>query len=81
MPQFLALLYPSFVASPYQTEFVLLARILLFQPILLGLSGVVGSVTQVHRRFVLFAISPVLYNLGIILGTVYLVSAFLDLRS
>lgn len=72
MPQFLAFLYPSFATSAYQTEFILLARILLLQPILLGLSGVLGSVTQVHRRFVLFAISPVLYNLGIILGTVYL---------
>lgn len=71
MPQFLNFLYPGFVSSPQYTGFVLLARILLFQPILLGLSGVVGSVTQVHRRFVLFAISPVLYNLGIILGTVY----------
>src|ERR1035437_10021376 len=72
MPQFLAFLYPSFATSAYQTEFILLARILLLQPILLGLSGVLGSVTQVHRRSVLFAISPVLYNLGIILGTVYL---------
>ncbi|MHB8710026.1 MAG: murein biosynthesis integral membrane protein MurJ [Minisyncoccota bacterium] len=72
MPQFLAFLYPSLVASPQQAEFVLLARILLFQPILLGLSGVIASVTQVHRRFLLFALSPVLYNLGIILGTVVL---------
>ncbi len=70
MPQFLAVLYPSFVDAPQHAEFVLLARILLFQPILLGLSGILGSVTQVHRRFVLFALSPVLYNLGIILGTV-----------
>jgi putative peptidoglycan lipid II flippase len=70
MPQFLAFLYPSFVTSPHQAEFVLLARMLLFQPILLGLSGILASVTQVHRRFVLFALSPVLYNLGIILGTV-----------
>ncbi|MBI4089058.1 hypothetical protein HY415_03100 [Candidatus Kaiserbacteria bacterium] len=72
MPQFLAFLYPSFVSSPYQTEFILLARILLLQPILLGLSGVLGSVTQVHRRFVLFSLSPILYNLGIIAGTAYL---------
>ena len=70
MPTFLAFLYPNFATSPQQAEFVLLARILLFQPILLGLSGVLGSVTQVHRRFVLFAISPVLYNVGIILGVV-----------
>jgi len=71
MPQFLAFLYPNFSASPYHTEFILLARILLLQPILLGLSGVFSSVTQVHRRFVLFALSPVLYNLGIIIGTVF----------
>lgn len=70
MPVFLSFLYPNFVTSPYQSEFVLLSRLLLFQPILLGLSGVLASVTQVHRRFVLFALSPVLYNLGIILGTV-----------
>src|SRR3989338_779043 len=70
MPQFLAFLYPNFVNSSYQNEFVLLSRLLLLQPILLGLSGVLASVTQVHRRFVLFALSPVLYNLGIILGTV-----------
>ncbi len=72
MPQFLTFLYPDLVNSMYQAEFVLLARILLFQPILLGLSGVLASVTQVHRRFTLFALSPVLYNLGIILGIIVL---------
>jgi len=72
MPQFLSFLYPSLATSAYQSEFILLARILLVQPILLGLSGVLGSVTQVHRRFVLFALSPVFYNLGIILGAVFL---------
>ena len=76
MPQFLGFLYPDFTTSPYQAEFVLLARMLLLQPLLLGLSGVLGSVTQVHRRFTLFAISPVLYNLGIIAGTVFLYPRF-----
>ncbi len=72
MPEFLAFLYPDFAASDQNESFVLLARMLLIQPILLGLSGVLGSVTQVHRRFALFALSPVLYNLGIIFGTVVL---------
>lgn len=71
MPQFLSLLYPNLMASSDQAGFVFFARILLVQPILLGLSGIFSSVTQVHRRFTLFALSPVLYNLGIILGTVY----------
>lgn len=72
MPQFLGILYPSFASSEYQAEFILLARLLLVQPILLGISGILGSVTQVRRRFTIFALSPVLYNLGIIFGVVFL---------
>ena len=72
MPAFLSFLYPNLASAAHQDEFILLSRILLIQPILLGLSGVLGSVTQVHRRFTLFALSPVLYNVGIIVGTVFL---------
>lgn len=70
MPDLLAWLYPSFLETDLYTEFVLLSRLLLIQPILLGLSSLFASVTQVNRRFMLFALSPVLYNLGIILGAV-----------
>ena len=72
MPAFLSFLYPSLTDAPQYDAFVLLARMLLIQPMLLGLSGVLGSVTQVYRRFTLFALSPVLYNLGIILGAIFL---------
>ncbi|HEX5774555.1 MAG TPA: lipid II flippase MurJ [Candidatus Paceibacterota bacterium] len=72
VPSLLFALFPGFEASPEAGEFVALARILLIQPILLGLSGILTSVTQVERRFVLFALSPVLYNVGIIFGTVFL---------
>lgn len=71
-PHLLFFIYPEFVASPYRDAFVLLARILLVQPIILGISGIVTSTSQVNHRFVLYALSPVLYNLGIILGTVVL---------
>ncbi|MEK9160854.1 MAG: lipid II flippase MurJ [Patescibacteria group bacterium] len=72
MPQMLLVLFPNFVDSPRADEFVLLARLLLMQPILLGLSGVLASVTQVNRRFLLFALSPILYNVGIIVGALFL---------
>jgi putative peptidoglycan lipid II flippase len=75
-PAYLFLLFPTFAHSAHAPEFVALVRILLIQPILLGLSGILGSVTQIKRRFVLFALSPVLYNLGIILGTVLLYPRF-----
>lgn len=70
-PTLLTALFPSLMASSGE-EFVLVTRILLLQPILLGVSGIMGSVTQVKRRFVLYALSPVLYNIGIILGAVVL---------
>ncbi len=72
MPAFLSILYPDLMLGSGSESFVMLGRMLLIQPILLGLSGIFGSVTQVHRRFFLFALSPVLYNLGIIMGTMYL---------
>jgi putative peptidoglycan lipid II flippase len=71
-PFFLSILFPALVASEYGSEFVFLSRLLLAQPILLGVSSVLSSVTQIERRFVLFALSPVLYNLGIIFGTLFL---------
>ncbi len=51
---------------------VMLMRILLLQPILLGASNILASLTQLRHRFVLYAISPVLYNLGIIFGIIEL---------
>jgi putative peptidoglycan lipid II flippase len=75
-PQLLFIIYPTFKHSVNAANFVLLERILLIQPILLGLSGVLTSVTQLERRFILFATSPVLYNVGIIVGTVFLYPIF-----
>lgn len=71
MPDFLTFLYPNLSASASRDSFIFLSRLLLVQPLLLGLSGILASVTQVERRFTLFALSPVLYNLGIIAGTIF----------
>jgi len=55
---------------------VLLMRILLLQPLLLGISSLFGVVTQLSHRFVLYAISPLIYNIGIILGITVLYPYF-----
>lgn len=75
-PALLFALFPGFEKGTHAGEFVLLARTLLVQPILLGLSSILTSVTQVKRRFILFALSPVLYNLGIIGGALFLYPHF-----
>ncbi len=55
---------------------VTVMRILLLQPLFLGLSSLCGVVTQIGHRFVLYAISPLLYNAGIIFGIAALYPAF-----
>ncbi len=68
VPDLLENFFPVLFYSPLQDEFVLLSRILLLQPILLGASSLFSTVTQVYRKFILFAVSPVLYNIGIVCG-------------
>ena len=70
-PQLLSLFFPTLSASSLAEEFVLISRILLLQPVLLGLSGLLSTVTQAHRKFILYAISPILYNVGILAGIIF----------
>jgi putative peptidoglycan lipid II flippase len=53
-------------------EYVRLSQLLLLSPLLLGISNLFGSMTQSLRRFFVFAAGPILYNLGIISGIVFL---------
>jgi len=59
-----------------RADLILLMRILLLQPILLGASNTIAALTQLRHRFVLYSISPLLYNLGIIFGAVVLYPHF-----
>jgi len=61
---------PGFSSFEHQ-QLVTFTRILLFSPFLLGISNLLGSVTQSFRKFFVYALSPLLYNLGIIIGIVF----------
>ncbi len=67
-PFFLKLLFPAFARSSSFFDLVHLTRILLLSPVFLGFSNLLASITQISRRFLIYAISPVLYNVGIIIG-------------
>ena len=71
-PSILEILFPRFVESGHIEILVTLTRIMLLQPILLGLSNILAAITQVRARYGLYALSPILYNLGIIGGVVLL---------
>ncbi|QQR82526.1 hypothetical protein IPJ70_00175 [Candidatus Campbellbacteria bacterium] len=69
VPSLSHFLYPGFSINELHV-LVSLTRILLLSPILLGLSNIVASVTQVTKKFFVYALSPILYNAGIIVGVV-----------
>src|SRR3989338_797388 len=71
-PRLLAYLFPQFVEAGYLPALVSLTRIMLLQPILLGLSNIFASITQTRNRYILYASSPLFYNFGIILGIMIL---------
>ena len=71
-PSLVSFIAPGIIEGSSRDSLILLTRILLLQPILLGLSNLFANVTQLRHRFLLYSISPLFYNLGIIFGIVAL---------
>jgi len=67
MPQLTDIVTPGFSEAQRETT-VFLGRILLLQALFLGLSNIAASIIQAFRLFFVYALSPILYNLGIIIG-------------
>lgn len=63
-------LLPGFARDAALPELISSIRIMLLSPFFLGLSNLYSSLTQMRHRFLVYAVSPVLYNAGIILGIV-----------
>lgn len=71
MPELVGLLFPGFISPEAQSELIMMSRVLLLSPFFLGLSNFFGSITQLQNRFFIYALSPVIYNLGIIAGILF----------
>ncbi len=79
----------AFFTAPFLVEFIApgfsvedksltstLTRLMLLSPIFFGLSGIFSSVVQSFQRFFVYALAPLLYNLGIIIGIFFFVPIF-----
>jgi len=55
---------------------VMLMRIMFLSPIILGASNMISGILQVFNRFLVTAVAPLLYNLGIIIGIIFFVPRF-----
>ncbi|MBI5140108.1 MAG: murein biosynthesis integral membrane protein MurJ [Candidatus Vogelbacteria bacterium] len=75
MPGLNPLLFPGFDNQKVE-QVTILSRVLLLSPIFLGLSNILGTLTQTHKRFFLYALSPILYNVSIIGGILLLYPDF-----
>lgn len=66
-PQITDVLVPGFPPAT-KAETANLTRIMLVQPVLLGVGGLFASMQNSYNRFILTAVAPVLYNVAIVLG-------------
>jgi len=71
----MTLLAPGFSAHQIE-QATTLTRIMFLSPIFLGISGVIGGVLQSYKRFFVYSLAPIFYNIGIIIGALYLAPRF-----
>ncbi len=71
-PQLMKLIAPGF-DSGKQTITANLTRIMFLSPLFLGISSILGGILQTFKRFFVYSLSPILYNIGIIVGALYFV--------
>ncbi|MCS6962646.1 murein biosynthesis integral membrane protein MurJ [Thermoflexus sp.] len=71
-PMLVKLLLAPQVPLPQQQLTASLMRIMLITPAVFGLSGIIMGILQAHQRFLWTALAPILYNLGMIAGVLFL---------
>jgi len=71
-PYLMKLIAPGFDAEQ-QRATVELTRIMFLSPLFLGLSSVFGGILQCFKRFFIYSLAPIMYNVGIIIGVLYFV--------
>lgn len=71
MPWLTHIISPGFSVEQHN-NLVTYTRIMLLSPFLFGLSSLFSAFTQVKQKFLSFALAPLLYNIGIVLGIVFL---------
>jgi len=74
-PFFVKFIAPGFSPEKQQTT-AMLMRIMFLSPIILGISNIISGILQIFKRFLVTALAPLMYNLGIIFGILFFVPKF-----
>src|SRR3990167_367772 len=75
MPYLIPLLVSNFSLEKQELT-TKLARIMLFSPIFFGISYIFGGILNSFKRFLVYSIAPLIYNLSIILSTIFLADRY-----
>ncbi|MBN2087952.1 hypothetical protein JW758_06430 [Candidatus Peregrinibacteria bacterium] len=75
LPLYAHLLVPGFIGEDLK-QYILLTRVLLMSPVLFTLSNSYGRILISVKEFLWWGLSPALYNIGIIIGVLFLVPVF-----
>ena len=70
MPFLIQFIVPEFSAEKQATT-VYLSRFLLFSPIFFGFSYLFSAILNSYKRFIISSFAPLIYNLSIIIATVF----------
>jgi len=69
-PWLIAIIAPGFSGEKRELA-VELTRIMFLSPVILGLSNLISGILQVFHRFLVTALAPLMYNIGIIIGILF----------
>ena len=75
MPYIARFIAPGFT-DMQMSLLITTSRIMLLSPIFIGLSNLLGTITQLYRNFFIFSLSPIFYNIGILFGIIILYPHF-----
>lgn len=70
-PDFINTLIGKF-SFEYQAKAIILTRLIFIAVFFFGLSSIFSTILNYFQRFLIYSLAPIFYNLGIILGTVFL---------
>ncbi len=71
-PFLVSIIAPGFSGEKKELAIALM-RIMFLSPIILGASNLISGVLQVFHRFLITALAPLMYNIGIIIGILFFV--------
>ncbi len=75
IPMYAHLIVPGFSQDQIH-EFIFATKLLMVQPLILGISSLISCFAQLKDEFLYYAIAPLGYSLGIIFGIIFLYNDF-----